>query len=148
PLPLGADAVNRRGDENYNILVRLKRGVTVKQAQGDVDLIATRIRIKDKHHKTLGRHVIGLREQVVGDLLRRLLVLLGCVALRLLIACVNVANLLLTRASGRRKELAIRTALGAGWQRLVRLLLTESALLAVLGGAAGRGIAQAAILVV
>jgi predicted permease len=148
PLPLGADAVKRRGDENYNILVRLKPGVSVPQAQADIDAIASRIREKDKRDRTFGMHVVGLQEQVVGDVRRALLVLLGSVALVLLIACANVANLLLTRAAGRQKEVAIRTALGAGWQRLVRQLLTESILLAILGGVAGLAIAQAILSVV
>ena len=148
PLPLGADAVRRRGDENYNILVRLKRGVSVQLAQADIDVIASRIREKDKRDRTFGMHVTGLREQVVGDVRRAVLVLLGSVALVLLIACANVANLLLTRAAGREKEVAIRTALGAGWQRLARQLLTESILLAICGGAAGLAIAQASLFVV
>src|SRR5258708_31274291 len=120
PLPLGADAVKSRGDENYNIMVRLKPGVSVKQAQAEIEVIASRIREKDKRDASFGMHVVGLQEQVVGAVRRGLLGLLGSVALVLLIACANVANLLLTRAAGREKEVAIRTAVGAGWHRLAR----------------------------
>jgi predicted permease len=145
PLPLGADAVKNRGDENYNIMVRLKPGVSVKQAQADIEVIASRMREKDKRDASFGMHVVGLQEQVVGDVRRPVLVLLGAVGLVLLIACANVANLLLTRATGRQKEVAIRTALGAGWQRIARQLFTESVLLGLLGGATGLLVAQLGI---
>jgi predicted permease len=148
PLPLGADAAQKRGDENYNIVVRLKPGVSVPQAQADIDVIASRIREKDKRDSTFGMDVVGLQEQVVGDVRRALLVLLGSVTLVLLIACANVANLLLTRAAGREKEVAIRTALGAGWHRIARQLFTESILLGVLGGAAGLLVARVSLYVV
>ena len=141
-LPLGPDAAQRRGDENYNIVVRLNPGVTVQQAQADVNVIANEIRTKDKRDASFGMDVIGLQKQVVGDVRRALLVLLGSVALVLLIACANVANLLLARAAGREKEIAIRTALGAGWQQIARQLLTESLLLGLLGGAAGLVVAR------
>lgn len=147
PLPLGADAVRNRGDENYNIMVKLKPGVTVRQAQADIDIIASRIREKDKRDRTFGMTVTGLLDQVVGDVRRAMLVLMGSVALVLLSACANVANLLLTRAAGREKEVAIRTALGAGWQRLLRQLFTESLVLALAGGAAGLVIAEAGLYV-
>ena len=148
PLPLGPDAAQRRGDENYNIVVRLKPGVSLQQAQADVSVIASGIRIKDKRDASYGMDVVGLQAQVVGDVRRALLVLLGSVSLVLLIACANVANLLLARAAGREKEVAIRTALGAGWQRLARQLLTESILLALVGGAAGLLVARASLLIV
>ena len=148
PLPLGPDAAQRRGDENYNIVVRLKPSVSVQQAQADIDIIASRIREKDKRGSSFGMHIVGLQEQIVGDVRRALLVLLGSVALVLLIACANVANLLLARAASREKEVAIRTALGAGWQRLARQLLTESILLGLLGGAAGLLVARASLSIV
>jgi predicted permease len=148
PLPLGADAAQRRGDENFNIVVRLKPGVSVQEAQADIDVIATGIRIKDKRDASYGMDVISLQKQVVGDVRRSLLVLLGSVALVLLIACANVANLLLARAAGRTKEVAIRTALGAGWQRLARQLFTESILLGLIGGAAGLLVARLSLIAV
>jgi len=148
PLPLAADAAKNRRDENYNIMVRVKPGISVQQAQADIDVIASRIREKDKRDASFGMHVVGLQEQVVGDVRRALLVLLGSVGLVLLIACANVANLLLTRAAAREKEVAIRTALGAGWQQIARQLLTESVLLGLLGGAAGLLVAQLSIYIV
>ena len=148
PLPLGPDAAQRRGDENYNIVVRLKPGISVRQAQADIDVIAARIRIKDKRDTSFGMDVVGLQEQVVGDVRRPLLVLMGAVALVLLIACANIANILLARAAGREKEIAIRTALGARWQRIARQLLTESVLLACLGGAAGLLVARISLALV
>ena len=142
PLPLGADAINRRGDENYNLMARLRPGITFAQAQSDVSAVASRTREKDKRDKTFTISVVPLLDQVVGDVRRAVLVLLGSVALVLLIACANVANLLLSRSAGRQKEVAIRTALGANRRRIILQFLTESVLLAIGGGAVGLLVAK------
>src|SRR5262245_36567748 len=149
PLPFAADVVTtRRGDENFNIMARVKPGVTMAQAKSDVEAIAGRIRDKDKRDRTFTIDVVPLVESIVGNVRLAVLVVMGSVTLVLLIACANVANLLLTRATGRQKEVAVRTALGASWKRLVRQLLTESLVLGLLGGAAGLLVAQAALQVV
>ena len=149
PLPLEADAVTtRRGDENFNVMARLRPGVTMEQAKADVLGIAARIRDKDKRDRTFTIDVVPLVESVVGNVRLAVLVLFGSVTLVMLIACANVANLLLTRATARQKEIAVRTALGANWRRLVRQLLTESLMLGLLGGAAGLLVARAALQVV
>jgi putative ABC transport system permease protein len=145
PLPLGADAAQDRRNENFNVLARLKPGVTLKQAQSDIDVIAQHIKEVDKRDPTFMISVVPLLEQVVGGVRRVVLVLLGSVILVLLIACANVANLLLSRAARREKEVALCSALGASRARIWRQLLTESVLLGVLGGAAGLAVASGAL---
>ncbi|HKW47388.1 MAG TPA: ABC transporter permease [Gemmatimonadaceae bacterium] len=127
-----------RGARYTQMIGRLASGVTPEQASRDLSQIGTAIaqRFPD-NYKTLTMQAVPLQSAIVGDIQRPLLVVMGAVAFVLLIACANVANLFLVRATGREGEMAIRTALGAGTSRLVRQLVTESILLAVIGGTAG-----------
>jgi putative ABC transport system permease protein len=137
PMTLSDSDWQARGSRFLFAIGRLKPGVTVEQAQADLALISQGISAQHVQAKDWYARVIPMHEQSVSSIRLALLIVFGAVGVVLLIACANVANLMLARAAGRQKEFAIRTAVGARRTRIIRQLMTESGLLAVIGGMLG-----------
>jgi len=149
PMRLNFQHIGWMGQFNYSVIARLRRGVRIEQARAELEVVqqaVTQIAQRETHEAvTLGGTVTLLDESIVGRARLGLLLLLGAIGAVVLIACSNLANLSLTRTIGRLREAAVRTALGASRERLVRQVVIEQLLLAATGGALGLLIARAAI---
>ena len=142
PLDMGKDKLGHRGNHQWRAVGRVKNGVTIAQARADLHSIAFALEKQyPDNNKNVDAIVTPMKEDLIGDFGSQVLILFGAVAVVLLIACANVANLLLARSTSRRREIAVRNALGAGRGRLVRQMLTESLMLALVGGLLGVAIA-------
>jgi putative ABC transport system permease protein len=138
PLVFAPNQLRNREHHFLYVIARMKPGVTVAQAQADLDVINSRLQQEfPQTNESLRVKTVPIREQVVGNLRLALMILSGAVGFVLLIACVNVTNLLLSKASSRLKEMAIRTAIGASRGRLIRQLLTEGVIISLAGGILG-----------
>ncbi|HSS78502.1 MAG TPA: ADOP family duplicated permease, partial [Thermoanaerobaculia bacterium] len=143
PLALTPEQASNYGDSYLRLYGRLRPGISRDAAQAELTAIAKRLETVDlRSNRGRGVKVEAFVDRLLGGLRRRLLILLGAVGCVLLIACVNVANLLLARGAARSREIAIRAALGAGRWRIVRQLLTESLVLSLAGAFAGVGLAH------
>ncbi len=146
PMAFSPEEAANRGDHFLEVIGRMKPGIALAQARAEMDTIATRLAQEyPKYNLRIGAVVNPLHEEVVGNMKPALLILLGAVIFVLLIACANVANLLLARAAARQKEIALRLALGANRARLTKQLLVESVMLSVCGGGVGLAFAYAGL---
>src|SRR6185369_13649100 len=137
PFAVADRELSPMGDFNYAGVVRLRPGVSVAQARAELNGIQGEIAKGFPEKVELRAELVGLQEQITGRARSGLVLLLAAVGMVLLIACVNIANLLLARGTARRREMAVRTALGAGAGRLLRQAMAESLMLAVSGGILG-----------